>query len=254
MIYEIYIIDVETGKPLIDRTYRKTHLGVENSLISGLLHAIYIVFEVEMEVGNVKSVQTKDYKLTYLKYENFLIASLVDIELNETKVKSMLESIGKSFHEGYKEYTSRHSAETTHLPKFIPKLDAVILETISNLFLEDYPKNVVSLVDFLDENYSLEYQELIGKYLAKRILADKYSNLAKMRNLRKELSRFTVIGEFDNNFIELSACPFCRKKDTDIPICNFTTGFINGMMESNSWVEDLCSGRGDKSCTFVKKS
>ena len=54
MIFEVYVIFALSGMSLIDNTYRKIHLGVTNSLVSGLLHTIYTMFEVEMEIGFVK--------------------------------------------------------------------------------------------------------------------------------------------------------------------------------------------------------
>ena len=254
MIFEVYVIYALSGMSLIDKTYRKIHLGVTNSLVSGLLHTIYTMFEVEMEIGFVKSIATKDYKLVYLKHEDVLVISLVDTKLEEKKVQSMIDEIGKSFMAEFKGKIRDHKSDMLYFEKFIPKLDSIVISTISDLFLENYPADIVTLVNYIGEQYSLKYQEKIGKNLAGKIRASRFSNEIKNKNLKKELSKFTVIKQLNDDLLELSVCPFCRKKKSKSPMCNFITGFVNGMLDSDKWYEKTCSGRGDKSCTFVTEA
>ncbi|HUY01133.1 MAG TPA: hypothetical protein VMV49_16355 [Candidatus Deferrimicrobium sp.] len=250
MIYELYIIELKSGIPFIDKTYRKVHFGTHNTLISGLLHVIYQLFNAEMEIGNVKSVATKEYKLIYLVYKDLLIVALADIILNESQVQRMIESIATTFYGEFETTLTNWTNNVVLFRPFIPKMDSIVIGTISDLFFEEYPTNIVGLVDYLDKNYTLEYQELIGKSLAEKILTERYNQVANQRNLKKELSKFTVIKRLTDHFIELSVCPFCRKKDSPVPICNFVGGFIKGLLQSDAWVEKTCVSCGDSSCTF----
>ncbi len=255
MIYEVYIIDFNSGIPYIDKTYRKIHLGVSNTLLSGLIHVVYTAFKTEMEIGNIRSMTTQDYKLIYLKYQKLLFVTLADIKLEETKIQTMLNQLASSFYEKFKDILANWSQDLTVFGSFIPKMDSIVIDTITGLFfIEKYPRNIVSIVDYIGKNYSLEYQDSIGRALAEKILSNRYSNIVKKRNLKKELSRITVIKDFNDDFIELSVCPFCREKQTEAPVCNFITGFIKGMLQSDVWVEKTCVSCGDNYCSFSKKA
>ena len=252
MIYELYIVDFSSGMPYIDKTYRKIHLGVHNNLVSGLLHVVFTMFDTEMEIGNLKSVTTKDYKLIYLKHENLLFVSLADIELDENKIQTMLNKLATSFYNDFRDTLANWSNDITLFYPFTPKMDSIVIKTIAGIFFEQYPANIVTLTNYINENYTLEYQELIGKGLAEKILAEQFSNIVKKKHLKKELSKFTVVKNLTDDFIELSVCPFCRKKHSAIPICNFVVGFIKGMLQSDAWVEKTCVGQGDEFCSFSK--
>ncbi|NVM55227.1 MAG: hypothetical protein HWN66_16090 [Candidatus Helarchaeota archaeon] len=253
MIYEIYIIGFQGGIPYIDKTYRKIHLGIHNTLVSGLLHVVYTMFDTEMEIGHIKSMETKDYKLIYLKHQDLLFVALADIQLDESKIQIMLNNIATSFYDDYKDTLANWSKDLMLFQPFIRKMDSILSETIAELFFEEYPTNIVKLADYINKNYTLEYQELIGKALAEKILTERFSNIVKKRNLKRELSKFTVVKNLTDDIIELSVCPFCRKKHSTKPICNFVSGFIKGMLQSDVWVEKTCVGRGDASCSFSKE-
>ncbi len=251
MIYEVYIISSESGMAYVDKTYRKIHLGVSNQLVGGLLHVVFTMFDKEMEIGNLKSMTTKDYKLIYLTQKEFLFVTLVDIQLDENKIQAMLIRLASEFQEEYKDLSDGDwSGDITYFYPFIPKMDSIVIETIAGIFFENYPADIVALTNFITENYTLEYQELIGKGLAGKILTERFGGTIKKKNLKKELSKFTVIQELTEDFIKLSVCPFCRKKQSTEPICNFVVGFINGMLKADNWVEKTCVGRGDDYCTF----
>ncbi|NVM30517.1 MAG: hypothetical protein HWN65_16880 [Candidatus Helarchaeota archaeon] len=254
MIYELYIIDAKGGIPFVDKTYREIHLGTSNTLISGLLHIVYSAFDSEMEIGKLKSLTTQDYKLIYLKNQDYLFVTLADIKLEESKIQTMLNQVATSFLDQYGGMLAKWSGNLTEFYPFFPKMDEIVIETIAGLFFEGYPSNIVGLVDYIGQNYSLEYQELIGKSLARKILASRFSDVVKKRNLKKELSKFTVIKGLADESIVLSVCPFCRKKESPIPLCNFVSGFINGMLQSDEWVEKTCVSCGDEYCSFGRAS
>jgi hypothetical protein len=253
MIYELYIIDFKSGMPYIDKTYRKIHLGVTNNLVSGLLHVVFTMFDTEMEIGNLKSINTQEYKLIYLKIQDLLFVSLADIQLDETKIQEMLSNLATSFIAEYGAMLADWTNDVTLFFPFISKMDTIVSQTIAAIFYEQYPSNIVTLTNYIHKNYTLEYQELIGRALADHILAESYSNDVKKKNLKKELSKFSVVKELTDDYVELSVCPFCRKKESTEPICNFVTGFIRGMLKSDTWVEKTCVGRGDDFCSFEKK-
>ncbi|MHA1275743.1 MAG: hypothetical protein ACTSQI_02535 [Candidatus Helarchaeota archaeon] len=253
MIYELYIIDFKSGMPYIDKTYRRVHLGIHNNLVSGLLHVVFTMFDTEMEIGNLKSVITKEYKLIYLKNEDLLFVTLADIQLDETKIQAMLANIATSFIDQYKDILANWSNDVSLFYPFVAQMDSIVSQTIAEIFYEHYPSNIVELTRYINENYTLEYQELIGHALAEKILAEHFSKTVKAKNLKKELSKFTVVKTLTEKYIELSVCPFCRKKKSSKPRCNFVTGFINGMLQSDNWVEKTCVGCGDHFCSFFKE-
>jgi len=213
------------------------------------------MFDKEMEIGNLKSIETQDYKLIYLRREELLYVTLADIKLEEKKIYAMLNQLALAFQEDYnRETLSAWSNDITIFYPFVSKMDTIVTNTIAEIFFEQYPSNIVTLTNYINENYTLEYQEAIGKRLAEKILAERFSNVAKKRNLKRELSKFTVVKELTDNYVKLKVCPFCRKKHSTEPICNFVTGFIQGMLKSDNWVESTCVGRGDAACSFVKKN
>ena len=213
---------------------------------------VYTMFDAEMEIGLIKSVTTQDYKLIYLQYRGLIFVALADIKLDETQIQAMLDKIAKSFYAEYEEVCANWNNDLTAFYPFIPKMDAIVIATIADLFYQGYPENIVKLADYIDENYSLGNQELIGKALSGKILEDHFSGSAKKKNLKKELSKFTVVKRLEDTFIELSVCPFCRKKQSVTPICSFVTGFIKGMLKSDDWKEITCVSCGDASCSFSK--
>ncbi|MHA1263864.1 MAG: hypothetical protein ACTSRS_01395 [Candidatus Helarchaeota archaeon] len=250
MIFEIYIVDASSSVPYLDKTFRKTHLGVNNTLVSGILGSIFTLFKTEMEIGHIQSVSTQEFKLIYLAYHNYLFITLADIKLEESKIQEMLNTIATSFSEQYTEILKSWTNEMTIFKPFIKELDRIVIDTIANLFLENYPQEIVSLFSYIRNNYALKYQEMIGKALAEKLRANRYGSAVKMKNLRKELSRFTVVQISSATQIELSVCPFCRKEHSQAPICNFVTGFINGMLGTTNWQEKLCVAQGDDACSF----
>ncbi len=252
MIFEIYIIDFNSGIPYIDKTYRKIHLGVSNNLVSGLLHVSYTMFNSEMEIGHIKSLSTKEYKLIYLMHNRLLFIALADIKLDENKIDRMLHTIAHSFYDENKDILGKWNNDLTVFQPFIPKMDTIVIGTIADLFFENYPSNIVSLTEYIHDNYTQKNQEQIGKSLAETILEERYANNPKKSNLKKELSKFSVVKNMTDEFVELSVCPFCRKKESQTPICNFVTGFINGMLKSTEWTETTCVGCGDAFCSYSK--
>ena len=186
-------------------------------------------------------------------HQKLLFIALADIKLDENKIEKMLNTMATAFYEENKEALEKWNNDLTVFNPFLPKMDSIVIETIAELFLEKYPSNIVSLTDYFHDNYTPKYQELIGMSLANRILEDRYSNSPKKSNLKKELSKFTVVKDVTDDLVELSVCPFCRKKESQTPICNFVTGFINGMLKSAVWTEKTCVGCGNPLCSFSKR-
>jgi len=192
MIYAIFIVDKDSGFPLVERIYRD--MGMESELISAFISALWILLENTMKVSDeaVKSEMIADSRWAYLKDRRLLFVAITVKDYNPRWLEEQLQYIRNLFFERYPEMNNKmdeilntSKGDNSRWSEFTNELD----ELVKNWEESNKRAYVAQILDLLEI-----YQQLIviiSKELdteSRNLLAKKINELASKFNitLRRE--------------------------------------------------------------------
>lgn len=122
MIYGLWLLK-KTGECLIHRVYRDSKLTrKDSSLLGGLFTAIDQTAEIHTG-KKLSKIDTKDTKLSYTSFDNFLVVVATDNELEGERIG---KEIGKQFNETYHDVLPNWDGNTAIFDTFKEKVDEII--------------------------------------------------------------------------------------------------------------------------------
>ncbi len=255
-----------------------------------LFDAIDEVF-TELGHTDIRSVTVNDGLLVYKVQDPFLFTVYTNRPKYEEFARYMVEQVEYEFSRVYSDIPRLGTSEVyeSHFDPFEARIRE-IYETLARLY-QDYPKLMAFLPTFvplfrLNEVLSLgldiiagyphdtiklvrqlnplfsDAPELIdaiartiGRYsgceIAKRHFEPSLvRNQSDVLHLLNEIS-VTKIDE-SNEVFDIVLCPVCRNRVSEKPICQFFSGFIEGVLDNPgiSVEETACKATGAQSCRF----
>lgn len=122
MIYGLWLLK-KTGECLIHRVYRDSKLTrKDSSLLGGLFTAIDQTAEIHTG-KKLSKIDTKDTKLSYTSFDNFLVVVATDNELEGERIG---KEIGKQFNEIYHNILPNWDGNTAIFDMFKEKVDEIV--------------------------------------------------------------------------------------------------------------------------------
>ena len=92
---------------------------------------------------------------------------------------------------------------------------------------------------------------MTGAHIAAERVREAVPDEKNVLELLNEIS----VAKFDSASasFDITICPVCRGVTADEPVCDFLSGFIEGVLSNLSIRVDetKCKARGDKSCVFT---
>ena len=186
MIYAIFIVDKDSGFPLVERIYKD--LGMESELISAFISALWILLENTMRVSDdsVKSEMIAGSRWAYLKDRRLLFVAITVKDYNPRWLEEQLQYIKNLFFERYPEMNdkmdeilSSSKGDNSRWNNFAAELD----ELVKNWEESNKRAYIAQILDLLEI-----YQQLV-MIISKELDADSRNTLAsKILELAEEFN------------------------------------------------------------------
>lgn len=134
------------------------------------------------------------------------------------------------------------------------------------LLLDAYPDVVGPVIDYeatLPEGERARSLVTLGHRVGAMLFQRRYSSLRVPASVKQALELVVIpavspfaIANTHGSTLDVLLCPFCRNVSSPTARCHFLSGFVEGLINSVSGLEDvrvaetLCRGKGDNTCSF----
>ena len=132
--------------------------------------------------------------------------------------------------------------------------------------LDAYPDIVRPVIDYettVAEDQRAASLTSLGHRVGAMLFQRRYGSLRVPPSAKQALELVVVpavspfaIANTHGTTLDVLLCPFCRNVSAAEPRCHFLTGFVEGLLNSVSGLEEikveetLCRGKGDDTCSF----
>ena len=184
MFYAIFIVDKDSGFPLVERIYKD--LGMESELISAFISALWILLENTMKVSNdaVKSEMIAGSRWAYLKDRRLLFVAITVKNYNPKWLEEQLQYIRNLFLEKYPEINNNMDeilnssrGDNSHWIDFGSELDELV-KNWEESNKRAYVAQILDLLEIYQQLISIISRELVSE--SREILAKKVDELANL--------------------------------------------------------------------------
>lgn len=225
------------------------------TVIDGLVYVIQLTEREDEFFGGLLLKQIE------LEFKEFFKEQLMDNKeiLNVTNTKQFEKYIMDT----YQRMMDLYEANPVFFNLFPINIPLTFLLEIlgdSKDLIDGFPNQVIAIIRQIEEKYTEPYirdqvMYFLGKYIGYHIGQAKTiktvtTNMRDVLRLLNEIAIATYQAEKEKIVLEL--CPICRDKTADRMICDFYSGFIEGVFDNPkiSVTEVSCRAIGDKHCEF----
>ncbi len=290
MIQGLYIFN-KNGVPVFSFQFKEntTQEDIEKGVFTGLSSTLNFQLK-ELENEDIRSVLTPVGMLIYTVTDGIVYVIQLTEREDEFFGGFLLKQIELEFKETFREriIDNKEILNVTH-SKQIEKQIMDIYQRIMDLYeanpiffkffpsnvpltflldilgdskdlINGFPNQVITIIRQIEEKYTEPYirdqvMYFLGKYIGYQIgqvktIKTVTTNMKDVLRLLNEIAIATYQPEKEKITLEL--CPICRGKKADRMICDFYSGFIEGIFDNPkiSVTEVSCRAIGDKKCEF----
>ncbi len=138
MIENLWII--RDGISIFSKNYMR--LKISDDLLAGFLSAIDS-FIKETTEGEIKNINLKDSKFTYLVGEKLIIVVNTDEQDNDILIQNLLKQIESEFLDEFRDAIKDFTGNTTQFTRFNEKLEKLVEESQISIHCANCRMNIV---------------------------------------------------------------------------------------------------------------
>ncbi len=291
MIKTVYIIHLD-GVPLLSLNIdgSKDQAQTFEELFGGLSSAIATLLK-ELGHKELKSISAGDGLLVYSSREPVLFVVHTENPKYEQFTKILVKQIEHQFFREFEHYLKQDTSYVRgerytrfksnildlynhllkirkdypeligFLPSFIPLSQLYMVLNLGLDIIKKFPDDTIKLVrevpNYFDNDREIEalVTKTIGRYAGHILSKDRFKGnmVIDQTDVLKMMNEISVV-KYDKkqDLYDVVLCPVCRGRESEIPMCHFFSGFIEGALGNPSIsVEQVsCKACGDTSCKF----